>query len=198
MYDSERLKNSCPTLLGEFGIPFDIDKCKAYRNWAKGKRKPGIWKKHIMALDLMYNAMDRHLIHGTHWNYTASNRNDELIGDGWNQEDFSIYSNDQRDKPDDLNSGGRAIEGFVRPFPHYVQGEILETRFDRRKREYILRYFADASIDFPTEIFIPGVQFPKGYTVQADGVEVKKIPEEQKIIVKANKSGEILITINSK
>ena len=55
------------------------------------------------------------LMNSTQWNYTASNRNDQAVGDGWNQEDLSIYSIDQRSDPADINSGGRALKGFVRP-----------------------------------------------------------------------------------
>ena len=47
----------------------------------------------------MYDALDELLLHSTQWNYTASNRNDLRIGDGWNQEDLSIFTRDQQDDP---------------------------------------------------------------------------------------------------
>ena len=79
----------------------------------------------------MYSALDELLLHSTQWNYTASNRNDLRIGDGWNQEDLSIFSADQCLDPGDPDSGGRALEGFCRPFARRVQGRIRRMQFDR-------------------------------------------------------------------
>ena len=85
-----------PTVIGEFGIPFDLAGGAAYQAWAEGDRSAKPWERHVIALDLMYNALDTLLIGSTLWNYSASNRNDLAIGDGWNQEDLSVYSRDQR------------------------------------------------------------------------------------------------------
>ena len=79
----------------------------------------------------MYNALDTLLINSTQWNYTASNRNDLAIGDGWNQEDLSIFSRDQQTNPADINSGGRALAGFVRPYAMATQGTPRKMKFDR-------------------------------------------------------------------
>jgi hypothetical protein len=127
---SKSIPGGAPTLIGEFGIPFDLDGAAAYQAWAKGDRSAAPWEKHVIALDLMYNAMDRHLLNCTLWNYTASNRNDVSCGDGWNQEDLSVFSRDQLANNQDINSGGRAIEGFVRPFVRAVQGVLKEMKFD--------------------------------------------------------------------
>ena len=72
----------CPTLLGEFGIPFDLGRGAAYKQWAAGDHSDKPWQDHIVALDLMYNAMDANLIHGTQWVYSALNQNDLRVGDG--------------------------------------------------------------------------------------------------------------------
>src|SRR6185436_2921552 len=113
---STTVPGGAPTLLGEFGIPYDLDGGAAYAAWARAERGPGPWEKHVIALDLMYNALDTLLASSTHWNYTASNKNDAAIGDTWNQEDLSIFSRDQQSEPKDINSGGRALAGFVRPY----------------------------------------------------------------------------------
>ena len=76
---SKSIPGGAPTLIGEFGIPFDLDGAAAYQAWAKGDQSAGPWEKHVIALDLMYNAMDRHLLNCTLWNYTASNRNDVCV-----------------------------------------------------------------------------------------------------------------------
>ncbi len=113
---SEAVNGGAPTLIGECGIPFDLNGAEAYRAFDAGDRSDAPWTPHIIALDLMYNALDTLLISSTQWNYTASNRNDLAIGDGWNQEDLSIFSRDQQTNPADINSGGRALAGFVRPY----------------------------------------------------------------------------------
>jgi hypothetical protein len=119
---STTIPGGAPTLIGEFGIPYDLDGCAAYQAWAKGDHSAAPWEKHVIALDLMYNAMDTHLLNSTQWNYTASNRNDAAIGDGWNQEDLSVFSRDQQANGADINAGGRAVDGFVRPYVRRTQG----------------------------------------------------------------------------
>lgn len=120
-------KDGAPTLIGEFGIPFDLDEGAAYAAWASGDRSSKPWRSHELSLRLMYDAMDRLLISSTQWNYTAANRNDAATGDNWNQEDLSIYSRDQSSGPNDPNSGGRAVKGFAVP----MQGAC---RVSRKRR----------------------------------------------------------------
>src|SRR4029079_7470147 len=67
---ADAFPGGAPSLVGEFGIPFDLDEGRAYDAWASGKRD-GVWKAHVEALSLMYDALDRHLMHATQWNYTA-------------------------------------------------------------------------------------------------------------------------------
>ena len=148
-----------PTLIGEFGIPFDLDQAAAYKAWAAGDRSGKPWEKHVIAFDLMYNAMDKLLISSTHWNYTASNRNDQAVGDGWNQEDLSIYSIDQRADRNDINSGGRALEGFVRPYPRSIAGRPLKVKFKRETG--LFRFVYEAFGDGETEIFVPRLAIPE-------------------------------------
>ncbi|MFW9971027.1 MAG: cellulase family glycosylhydrolase, partial [Candidatus Odinarchaeota archaeon] len=111
---SKSIHNGVPTLIGEFGIPYDMNKKEAFQNFIK---EPKIaWNNHIKLLNMIYNALDINLLNSTQWNYTADN--DNQWGDQWNLEDLSIFSRDQQLNPDDINSGGRAIEGFCRP--HFV------------------------------------------------------------------------------
>jgi hypothetical protein len=160
-----------PTLIGEFGIPYDLDSGAAYEAWRQGRRDPGVWAKHVAALELMYGALDELLLHSTQWNYTASNRNDLRIGDGWNQEDLSIFSVDQCTERSDPDSGGRALHGFCRPFARRVQGRILRMHFDRARREFRLEYDADPTIDAPSEVYVPRLQFPSGIEPRVEGGE---------------------------
>lgn len=171
---SNTIPGGAPTLIGEFGIPFDLDGGAAYAAWARGDRSAAPWEKHVIALDLMYNALDRHLLNCTLWNYTASNRNDPAIGDGWNQEDLSVFSRDQQIAKGDINSGGRAVAGFVRPFAHAVQGTLKEMRFDRAAVAFTLTFDADAAIARATEIYVPDVQYTDGFTVEAPGLGVEQ------------------------
>jgi hypothetical protein len=155
------LNGGAPTLIGECGIQYDMNDAQAYDRWGSGERSPEIWHAQTTALDLMYNAFDRLLISSTQWNYTVSNRNDSMIGDGWNQEDLSIWSIDQS-LADDPNSGGRAIEGFCRPYIRSAQGTIISQRFDRRTGLFLAEIQIDTRIDAPTEIYAPQVQYRSG------------------------------------
>jgi hypothetical protein len=156
-----------PTLIGEFGVPFDLNEGAAYRAWGLGRRDAGVWEAQSTALSLMYDALDELRLHATLWNYTASNRNDLRIGDGWNQEDLSIFSRDQQDDPTRIDSGGRAIGGFCRPFVRCVQGTLISMKFEVEPGTFTVEFDADPAIEGATQIYIPAWHFPHGYEVQA-------------------------------
>ncbi len=70
-----------PTLIGEFGIPFDMRDKRAYRT--------GDFSLQIKAMDANFRTMEANLLNCTLWNYTADN--DNRWGDQWNDEDLSIF-----------------------------------------------------------------------------------------------------------
>ncbi|HOO73388.1 MAG TPA: cellulase family glycosylhydrolase [Spirochaetota bacterium] len=187
-----------PTLIGEFGIPFDMHKRKAYEKFSRGRRGSGIWKRHILALDLMYRAMDENLVSSTQWNYAAGNRNDPNVGDRWNQEDLSIFSRDQQDNSGDINSGGRALEGFARPFAPRVQGETVSMAFDRGRKLFTVKFIAEPEIEAPTEIFVPAVQFPRGFTVDAPGLITLQSSRPDMLLFLAREKGTAVITVRGR
>jgi len=115
-----------PTVIGEFGIPFDLNKKKSFRS--------GVFSAQIKAMDRSFKAIEDNLVSCTLWNYTADNTN--LRGDQWNDEDFSIFSRDQQGNPGDIHSGGRALEAVVRPYAMRVAGEPLRMSFDLRSRVF--------------------------------------------------------------
>lgn len=148
-----------PTLIGEFGIPFDLDNKSAYQN--------GDFSTHTYALDLYYDAMDANLLNCTIWNYTADNTNER--GDMWNDEDLSIFSRDQRDS-DDIHSGGRGLDAIVRPYARKIAGEPLRMSFDLPTKVFELEFRHDPAVTALTEIFVPDYQYPNGYLVElSDG-----------------------------
>ncbi len=149
-----------PTLVGEVGIPFDMRGKKAYRT--------GDFGLQVRAMDASLSALDHNVLSYTLWNYTADN--DNLHGDQWNDEDLSIFSRDQQTDPEDVNSGGRALEAVVRPYARATAGEPLRMRFDYRNRVFDFEFRHDPAVQAPTEIFVPNYQYPRGCRVQlSDG-----------------------------
>ncbi|KAH9255868.1 hypothetical protein BASA81_006042 [Batrachochytrium salamandrivorans] len=71
-----------PCIIGEIGIPFDMDDKNAYLT--------GDYTSQTQALDANMWALERSLLNFTLWNYCADNTN--LWGDQWNGEDLSIWS----------------------------------------------------------------------------------------------------------
>ncbi|HUX99138.1 MAG TPA: cellulase family glycosylhydrolase [Candidatus Deferrimicrobium sp.] len=162
---------NCPCLVGEFGCHMDLNNGKSYKKWKKGQRDWNVFKWQTIALDLMYNAFDKLFLSGTLWNYTADNNN--AFGDNWNQEDLSIFSRDQQtvDWQEDINSGGRAISGFCRPYTRRIAGTPLKVQFNRKKGTFRFEFTPDATISAPTEVYIPPIQSPNGYDVECIGAE---------------------------
>lgn len=161
-----------PTLIGEFGIPFDMHAGQAYRT--------GDFSRQAQAMDATFRALEANLLSGTLWNYTADNTNER--GDQWNGEDLSIFSRDQQTDPDDIHSGGRALEAVVRPYPRAVAGEPLSLSFDYRHGEMEFAFRHDPAVTAPTEIFVPDYGYPNGYAVEVSDGEYTVDRERQTLI----------------
>ena len=81
-----------PTLIGEIGIPFDMDDRKTYYGDSKGNGI-GDYREQATALDASLNACDGpNMLSFTAWAYNpdASHK----YGDRWNGEDFSFWTKD--------------------------------------------------------------------------------------------------------
>ena len=189
----EALNGGAPSLVGECGIPYDLNDAEPYRRWAEGERGADVWGAQTSALDLMYNALDTLLLSSTQWNYTASNRNDPMVGDGWNQEDLSIWSPDQATSDVDPNSGGRAVEGFCRPFVRAAQGALVRQAFDRGTGVFEATVLVNPTIDAPTELYVPAVQYPDGFNLSAGDAAV--VVEGQLALVRSGEDGELTIRV---
>lgn len=161
-----------PCLLGEFGIPFDMNGKKAYRT--------GDYRLHEEALAMYYDAIDANLLGSTIWNYTPDNTHE--WGDGWNGEDLSIFSGGR----------GRAMGGWLRPYPIATAGVPLALTWDRKRRFFRYRFRADPAITAPTEIFVPAGCFSSTPAISlqtfpadagASGLKADYKPEEQRLFV---------------
>nr|HPL30935.1 cellulase family glycosylhydrolase [Anaerolineae bacterium] len=158
--DDTTARLGMPTLIGEFGIAFDLRGGRAYRS--------GDYRAQVAAMDRSMRALDDNLLSGTLWNYTADNSN--ARGDQWNGEDLSIFSRDQQTDRANINSGGRALQAVVRPYPRAVAGEPLRMGFDHKRRVFEFEFRHDPAVSAPSELFVPNYQYPTGYHVDvSDG-----------------------------
>lgn len=189
----ERMDCGAPTLIGEFGVPYDLNDGRSFERWASGERGADIWAPQATALELMYATMDALLLSSTQWNYTASNRNDLRVGDGWNQEDLSVFSRDQQDRAQDL--GGRAVEGFCRPYVQRAQGKLLEMRYDAARGFFLARIEADTAIAAPTEIYLPERLAETVHIEIAGDARWEHDRQHQRIVVLARQSGPLQIEV---
>ncbi len=164
----ERL-GDIPTLIGEFGIPYDMENKKAYRN--------GKFQNHVKAMDRSMRMMEASLLNYTIWNYTADNTN--ARGDLWNDEDLSIFSRDQQTDMTDINSGGRALQAVIRPFPMALAGEPVVSNFNPQTSTYTLEFIGDPKITAPSEIFFPQWHYAKGAEIKISDGSYEIVADEQ-------------------
>ncbi|MDR0584078.1 MAG: cellulase family glycosylhydrolase [Treponema sp.] len=163
-----------PCLLGEFGLAFDLNKRKAFIN--------GDYSVHEEALSMYYDAVDANLLHSTLWNYSAGNTN--KTGDGWNDEDLSIFSEGRE----------RAAPGWKRPYPMAAAGELLSINWDRRRGIFRCRFRADSAITAPTLVYLPAEPFGPSPLIElhitgggaADKPYYEYKPQEQRLLVYNN------------
>jgi hypothetical protein len=160
-WTAERMGNM-PCLLGEFGLPFDLNGRKAF--------KTGDYRVHEEALSMYYDGIDANLLHSTIWTYTPDNTRE--TGDNWNDEDLSIFSEGE----------GRAMGGWLRPYPMAAAGTPLRFTWNRKKRIFSFRFQADDGCQAPTVIFLPALWFGAGSVVEINpALEFKR--EDQRLLV---------------
>jgi hypothetical protein len=146
-----------PTLIGEFGLCYDINGKSAFRD--------GDFSLHELALSLYYDALDANLVHSAQWNYTADNNNQ--WGDNWNEEDLSIFSRDQQANPADIHSGGRAVRGFCRPWVMQVAGRLRSRRFDWQNAVFTAVVDAEEILNGQTLVYVPDIwYFDNDYSIE--------------------------------
>ena len=168
---SSQFLGGVPVLIGEFGIPFDLQHKKAYRS--------GNFGKQIKAMDRSLRALEDALLNGILWNYTADNTN--AHGDQWNGEDLSIFNRDQQTNPQDIHSGGRALQAVVRPYARAVAGEPLRMAFEIKRKVFEFEFRHDVRTAAPTELFVPNYQYPQGYSVEVSDGTIE-IDREQQVV----------------
>ena len=193
---ADKFSNGGPSIIGEFGLPYDINKKKAYTKFKLNPQRA--WKSHIKALSWYYDALDANLLNSCQWNYNPENCNE--WGDQWNLEDFSIFSRDQQtvDWQKDINSGGRAITGFCRPHFISVAGTPLKMEFKIKNKKFLFEFDADKSIKTPTIIYVPNIQYPNGYNIEVSEGKIKKVVDKQLVEIKIEQSGPHTVNITSK
>ncbi|KAJ7614127.1 glycoside hydrolase [Roridomyces roridus] len=118
-----------PVLIGECGVPMDMNKGEAFRT------DDFSWQTRMM--DAMITGLERSLIGFTLWNYNPFN--DDRLGDHWNGENFSWFSQ-RRALPSSLlyheqaapslDQGGRILRAVVRPYPAKVAGIPLKFEYE--------------------------------------------------------------------
>jgi len=169
---SERMLGGIPTVIGEVGIPYNMNKKAAY--------KTGDFSKQTLAMDDSMQALDANLVNFTLWNYTADNTNER--GDLWNDEDLSIFSRDQQTGVGGIHDGGRALEAVVRPYAFRIPGDLQNMSFDIHTKLFEVCFSYDPKVDAPLEIFVPDFQYPQGYDVIIANGECEINGEEQKVL----------------
>ncbi len=166
---SEERMGNRPTLLGEFGIPYEMNGAEAYRT--------GDYAAQEVLLDAVYRAVDATLVSATQWNYTADNTHEH--GDQWNHEDLSVFSRSDVRGDGSPDDGGRAVRGFSRPYVRRAQGRPVRMSFDPGTATFELELEVDVGVETPTEVYVPRIHYPAGARASASDGRVDLDPEAQ-------------------
>lgn len=150
-----------PTLLGETGIPFNLDNAKAY--------KDGDYTEHVKALDAILSGCDDHLLNYTLWDYSAINSHE--WGDHWNGEDLSIYCKETGSFPDHpVLAGFRGAAAWCRPYVQSLSGRPTSMSFDVKSGSFSLEVESDRPGD--ASIYVPWLHYRKSNDSNEVSVEV--------------------------
>jgi hypothetical protein len=150
--------DNIPVLLGEFGTWFDF-----------GGIEQSMATDYAVSteiLDNYYEAFEALLMSRALWCYSPENST--LLGEGWNEEDFSVLGPDRE---------WRSWTAWMRPYPRASSGRPRAMHFysdhhyhdpipgqPTPRREFYLELDAKET-DAPTEVFLPERQYPDGFYV---------------------------------
>ncbi|WYZ44950.1 hypothetical protein EsH8_VIII_000266 [Colletotrichum jinshuiense] len=166
-----------PALIGEVGVPYDINGREAFAT--------GQYDKQRELMHALISAMEDNNVAFTLWNYNPDNRVE--YGDGWNTEDFSVINGDTEAKPghilpdyaneahedDELYRGGRVLDVIIRPYAVKIAGRALRSDWDPRTLQYVFEWTSETSAKSnsdkkqsersrTTEVFIPKYHYAEG------------------------------------
>lgn len=186
-------KNAVPLVIQGFSTSFTAKNGKA--------SKQGTYKAQEKELSAFFNILDGLLLSGFVDSYTPSGTKES--GDGWNNEDTSIWSADDR--------SFRAGKGFIRPYVMAVAGTPVRMSFypegsKLHKAGPVFEFEWDSTECSPssgesdTEIFVPKNWFPNGWKVEKfDGAGALRSDEvAQRLFVKTLAARRCFLRIISK
>jgi hypothetical protein len=145
-------------LIGETGVPFF-----------------GSESDYTMSLDRTLKVMEANDLDYVIWCYESDNR--PAIGDLWNREDLSLYSNGR----------GRGLRAALRPFPyHYSSGlEVSSQSFDSSSGTYklVLDDNGPCVVECIAKVFlfVPSFHYSRGITLTVSTGELRHDIESQNI-----------------
>ncbi|KAJ3137920.1 hypothetical protein HK100_000266 [Physocladia obscura] len=165
-----------PTVIGEIGIPIDLENGQAYKN--------GDFSMQERALDTNMRALESSFVSFTLWNYTSTNSHE--FGDEWNGEDLSIWSRSDQKIPysfasRDINDGARALKAFCRPYPVSFPGVPKKLTFDMESKEFVFSFLC--SRKGTVDLYVPSVH----YGSSDEKIDVKVNNGAVKVKVKSQK-----------
>lgn len=141
-----------PTLIGETGIPFDLDEGKAFQN--------GDYTSHVAALDAILSGCDDHLLNYTLWDYSAANSHE--WGDNWNGEDLSIYCEETAGSffpGHKYLSGFRAAAAWCRPYVQSLRGTPIHMSFDLKTSRFELEIDTEGEEGGDAVVYVPWLHY---------------------------------------
>jgi len=175
-----------PVVLGECGIPFDMNEKEAMRT--------NNFKWQAMMMDAMITGLERSLLSFTLWNYNPDNTDEH--GDSWCGENFSWFGNAHRRSQKltttlsvsqsdptvkslleqdnkDLDDGGRILRAVVRPYPAKVAGVPVRWSYELNTGRVEFTWKepkADEMRCRETEVFFPDTLLPDGKKIILEGL----------------------------
>lgn len=138
VHHTKKLLGPVPTVIGEVGIPFDINNQHAF--------KTGDYSRQRELLHGLIGAMEDNLLNFTLWNYNPLNTTEH--GDGWNDEDFSIVTSTRGTadscnaayEEDEMYRGGRCLDVAIRPYAVKIAGKPIRSEWDPKTLHFELEW----------------------------------------------------------
>jgi endoglycosylceramidase len=138
------------------------------------------------------DTLDRHMMSWQYWTYYGRDPCCARPGEG--------IIKDPSKPPTGDNVKWDKLAMLSRPYPRAITGTPLSWTFhpDQANQEFDFTYRTDPSIGAPTEVFVPPMHYPKGYTVTVTGpAQVISAPNAALLELRTTGPGTVGVTLRA-
>lgn len=141
----------------------------------------------LRVVERQVDRADRAMISWQWWHYCACD-DPTTAGPG----DVQAIVSDPAKPPAGANVFEDKLRALVRPYPQATAGIPKAYAFDRPSRTFTFTYAGRPGL---TEVFVPALHYPEGYTAEVSGAKIESPARSRLLLLRTSREGEVTVTV---